>query len=674
MKKEKQKSIKTGLIVLVVLGLILGIGATATRAVVTIEKNMRTQLGNFGLVIAQDAIESVRHNMDAEAIMDQMMADEIVKAMNSADIILDETSGISLKQYADIFGLTEVNVYNLELLTLESNIASQVGTKLTSEHAISTMLDDGDDRLVEEIRKSINDDRYYKYGAIKIGNHIVQIGIDATDIVALREKTSIDVLVNEIAAKKEIVYALFMDADGNAIAHSDAEKVGKQFSDENTVQALKGEVVEGYYDYPDTGEEVYDVLMPVKDEENHVIGVINLGLSLDNMESAISTMMKGTMIETIIGLILLSAILLVVVSKMLKPLMTAEIAMKRIAKGDFSEAIAEEDLKRQDELGRMMHALKDMQDMLSLMAKGIIDQSNTLSESSTTLSESTHEATAASTSIAEATDQIARMSTQEADEIARIAERTHQLGEGIQKTISCLEISFDKTDKALSIGEEGQVLVKELLKNNVISNQKQSEVSLSIQDVKKYVQDAEQIIEIINRIAKQINMLALNASIESARAGEAGRGFAVVAEEIRVLSDETSKATERIENIIENMQTSTGQAVTDIGMMESLVSSTNSSIETTSALFDQTSNLIQELGETLKAVEKNAGEIDESKDVIIRAVDNISATVEESAASTQEVSSSVEEQLAVIEEVEAHAEQSSELAANLKDMMGQFKL
>jgi len=392
------------------------------------------------------------------------------------------------------------------------------------------------------------------------------------------------------------------------------------------------------------------------------------------MELAISTMMKGTAIETIIGLVLLSLLLIYVLTKMLKPLLSAEVAMSKIAAGDFTDQIPEEYLKRNDELGRMMHALRDMQFMLSDMVRKVLKQSETLTESSIALSESTHEATQASTSIAEATDQIAKMSTHQADEITKIAARTHQLGQGIHETNNYINDSFELTDKALNLGEEGQSVVRELLKNNETSNEKQHDVTQVIQEVKKYVGDAEQIIEIIHRIAKQINMLALNASIESARAGEAGRGFAVVADEIRVLSDETSKATERIEGIITNMQVSTEKAVTGIDLMETLVLSTNASIETTSSLFNQTSALIEDLGACLKNVEAHAEEIDLSKDDIIVAVDTISGTVEESSASTEEVSASVEEQLAVIEEVEAHSEQSKEMAMTLQDMMKRFKL
>lgn len=671
---KKIKSIKTKLLIFVLIGLIVGMIATGVRAVMTIEKNMRSQLGDLGQVVAAEVMDNVHNTMQSQEIIDNMLETEVVLGLNSVSHLFMGEESLSVEEYAKIFGLAEVNIYDLKLKTLASNMPQNIDNVLASDHPIGKMLAEGETQLIEDIRQSATDDKFYKYGAVKVGDKIVQIGKESNEIVSLRQATSLEKVVADVAAKDEIVYTVFMDNNGVALVHSDLSEVGQRYTDENTLKAISGEMVKNYYTYEKTGEDIYDVLLPVKNDAGQQLGVIGIGMSLSTMESAIATMVKDTIIETTIFVVLIALLLIYVVSIVLRPLKSAEYAMGKIAAGDFTDEIPKEHLERHDELGRMMYALKNMQDMLSQMVTNIRNQSNTLKDSSDALSSSTQEATASSTSIAEATDQIAKMSATQADEISKIAERTHGLGNGIAETNEFLEESFEITRQALHLGEEGQELVKELLNNNDISNHKQQDVTAVIQEVNKYVGDAEQIIEIIHRIAKQINMLALNASIESARAGEAGRGFAVVADEIRVLSDETSNATEQIEAIINNMQLYTGKAVTDIGLMESLVASTNQSIETTSSLFDKTSSLIEALGKCLKSVQVHAAGINESKDHIIMAVDNISGTVQETSASTEEVSSSIEEQLAVIEDVEAHAEQSSQMATALQNLMEQFKL
>lgn len=671
---KKNKSIKTGLLIIVIVGLVMGMAGTGIRAGMTIEKNMKEQLGDFGLLVATEVVENIHNTVVSREVIDQMMSNELQLGINSAHILFEEEGQLGLKEYAQVFGLSEINIYDLNLKTIRSTMPGNIGDVLNQDHAIGQMIKSGETELIEAVRRSVSDNNYYKYAAIRVGDEIVQIGKNANKIMVMQEETNLENVINDVVAADEIVYALFIDNDGKILAHSDSEKVGTTVTDPNSKSALQGEVVKGYYEYPKTGEMVYDVLKPIIDDQGTLVGVVNVGLSLSKMESAIASMARGTLIETVIFIILLSAVLVGVITKLLKPLKSAELAMSKIATGDFTDKIPEKHLKRNDELGRMMHALNEMQKTLSKTVSDVIEQSVILSASSEALSSSTHEATASSSSIAEATDQIARMSSHQADEISKIAESTHGLGDEIKETNTFIIQSFELTSKALNLGEEGQTVVKELLNNNEISNGKQKDVTDVIQEVKKYVGDAEQIIEIINRIAKQINMLALNASIESARAGEAGRGFAVVADEIRNLSDETSKATGQIEEIIENMQHYTGKAVTDIQMMESLVSSTNQSIETTSSLFDQTSELIETLSGCLKDVQVHANQIDHSKDTIIMAVDNISGTIQETSASTEEVSSSIEEQVAVIEEVEAHAEQSMEMAVNLKALMSKFKL
>ncbi len=191
-----------------------------------------------------------------------------------------------------------------------------------------------------------------------------------------------------------------------------------------------------------------------------------------------------------------------------RPLVEGAAFARRVADGDLSAVL---EVRRGDEVGRLLGALRDMVNRL----RGVV------------------------TNVKSAADYVAQGS--------------QQLSGGAQN------LAHGATDQA-SMGEEVSSSMEEMgstIRHN--SDNAQQTERMALQAAKEIDEGGKAVsmtvaamkeiadkISVVEEIAKQTNLLALNAAIEAARAGDSGRGFAVVASEVRKLAERSKSAAEEI--------------------------------------------------------------------------------------------------------------------------------
>ena len=165
---------------------------------------------------------------------------------------------------------------------------------------------------------------------------------------------------------------------------------------------------------------------------------------------------------------------------------------------------------------------------------------------------------------------------------------------------------------------------------------------------------------VIDDVANQTNLLALNASIEAARAGEQGRGFAVVASEVRRLAERTRSATREIDQAVHAIQAGTAEV---IEAMRSSMSHVETGVGSARSAGDALASIIQQSGAVQRMITQIAG-----------------ASAKQST-STQSVNAALIEIAGITERVTAGAENAargcdylSQLAADLNQLVGSFKV
>jgi len=243
--------------------------------------------------------------------------------------------------------------------------------------------------------------------------------------------------------------------------------------------------------------------------------------------------------------------------------------------------------------------------------------------------------------------------TQVAIESADISNAAHGLADGAQEaaasleqiTASMSEISSQTRKNAESAGQ-ARDLAQKTSQAAAEGQEAMQRMTGAMGRITQNSHEIQRVIKVIDDIAFQTNLLALNAAVEAARAGQHGKGFAVVAEEVRNLAARSAKAAKETSELIAK----SGHEIEQGG---TVASHTAEVLNTIVEQIKQTTELIS--GIAIASNEQAQG-------------------VNQVAIGLQQIDSVTQQNTAAAEESASAANEMSGMAANLKKLVGQFKL
>jgi methyl-accepting chemotaxis protein len=289
---------------------------------------------------------------------------------------------------------------------------------------------------------------------------------------------------------------------------------------------------------------------------------------------------------------LAAALALLILRSITGPVGEAVRVAEALAKGDLTQKV---EVSSNDEIGRLMHALKGTVGQLASIVGRIKETSDMVGTASREIAQGNADLSTRTEEQASALEETS----------ASMQQMTATVGQNAQNAKKVNELAAQASGVAAKGGEVVREAVGTM--NGITASSKK------IADI----------IGVIDGIAFQTNILALNAAVEAARAGEQGRGFAVVASEVRNLAQRSAAAAKEIKDLITDSVSKVdagSRQVNDAGRtMEEIVSSvkkvTSLIAEITAASQEQAQG-IEQVSETMTQLEKvtqqNAAMVEEA--------------------------------------------------------------
>ncbi|KAB0504540.1 methyl-accepting chemotaxis protein [Pseudomonas moorei] len=357
----------------------------------------------------------------------------------------------------------------------------------------------------------------------------------------------------------------------------------------------------------------------------------------DNYSSAI----LGIVVAAVIAALMTILLAWLLTRSIVTPLNRALQAAQTIADGNLSKTI---EADGQDEPGRLLGALANMQANLRKTIEQIAGSATQLGAAAEELSAVTQDAS--------------RGLQQQNNEIEQAATAVNEMTAAVEEVARNAVSTSEASNQSTQAAREGRNRVVETVDAIQTMTHDVHTTSLMIEGLAAQGRDIGKVLDVIRAIAEQTNLLALNAAIEAARAGEAGRGFAVVADEVRALAHRTAQSTQEIEKMVAGIQNGTGEAVASMQQSNQRTQSTLEMARAAGVALEQITQSIHLINERNLVIASASEEQAQVSREVDRNLVNIRDLATQSAAGADQTS--------------AASHELSRLAVNLNALVSRF--
>lgn len=399
---------------------------------------------------------------------------------------------------------------------------------------------------------------------------------------------------------------------------------------------------------------------------------VAIELPVSEALSDVSAISLSIAIICIVALVILSALVFFMLTRIINPIVMLAAASDRIANGDLTVKL--DKTSGTDEIGALQNSCVKMIEFLRGMVKNTAEAASQVSASSEELTANANQSADSSQAAAESVVAIAEQSAEQSNMVAEVTETVEGVDRQVGDAMQALDDAKAAANTVNTSTVEGEGVLNEAIAGIEDIAKGTVKSSEAIQRLYEGSKSIAQINELITNIAGQTKLLALNAAIEAARAGEQGRGFAVVADEVRKLAEESEAAAQQINGVI---QTNSEEINRTFDLAKEQQDNVRSGVELAKkagAKFAEIMQCIADLEDRIARVAAINEVVQRECAAAVHGVERINKVSQIVQQKSTDVSAVSEEQAASTEEIAAASHTLSRLAEQLQADVHKFKL